>query len=224
MASNAYALSEHFIDYPGRPPRAMPDAGVHGLHALYRLYQTEDGWIFVAAPDDRDFARLCEALGQPGLREDTRFSTRATAGRARRRARPRARRGLRSRAAPTTANASSPPRASPACRPTTVPTPRTSSTHRGPRSWVSSRRSTPGWVRTVATAASCAPSATSVPSARPTSPARRRREHPRRARLRRRRGRGVGVEGNRRHAWLTRASGVDHGGVTPVTAPRSSVA
>ena len=98
MASNAYTLSEHFIDYPGRPPRVMPDAGVHGLHALYRLYQTEDGWIFVAAPDDLAFARLCEALGQPGLREDARFSTRAACGRARRRARPRARRRLRARA------------------------------------------------------------------------------------------------------------------------------
>jgi crotonobetainyl-CoA:carnitine CoA-transferase CaiB-like acyl-CoA transferase len=75
MASNAYALSEHFIDYDGQPPRVLPDAGVHGLHALYRLYQARDGWIFVAAPDDRDFARLCDALGQPRLAQDPRFST-----------------------------------------------------------------------------------------------------------------------------------------------------
>jgi crotonobetainyl-CoA:carnitine CoA-transferase CaiB-like acyl-CoA transferase len=75
MASNAYALSEYFIDYAGRPPRLLPDAGVHGLHALYRLYQARAGWIFVAAPDDRDFARLCDALGQPRLAQDPRFST-----------------------------------------------------------------------------------------------------------------------------------------------------
>jgi crotonobetainyl-CoA:carnitine CoA-transferase CaiB-like acyl-CoA transferase len=77
MASNAYALSEHFIDYPDRPPRVMPDAGVHGLHALYRLYESQDGWVFVAAPDDLAFARLCEALGLPGLRDDERFNSRA---------------------------------------------------------------------------------------------------------------------------------------------------
>ena len=75
MVSNAYALSEHFIDYPGRPRRVLPDAGLHGLHALYRLYQARDGWIFVAAPSDREFARLCEALEQPRLLQDGRFST-----------------------------------------------------------------------------------------------------------------------------------------------------
>jgi crotonobetainyl-CoA:carnitine CoA-transferase CaiB-like acyl-CoA transferase len=75
MAANAYALSEYFIDYPGRPPRRFPDAGVHGLHALYRLYEARDGWMFVAATDDREFANLCEALGRPELAEDPRFET-----------------------------------------------------------------------------------------------------------------------------------------------------
>jgi crotonobetainyl-CoA:carnitine CoA-transferase CaiB-like acyl-CoA transferase len=75
MASNAYTLSEHFIDYRGRPQRVIPDAGLHGLHALYRLYQAQDGWIFVAVSDDREFARLCEAVGRPGLLRDPRFST-----------------------------------------------------------------------------------------------------------------------------------------------------
>jgi crotonobetainyl-CoA:carnitine CoA-transferase CaiB-like acyl-CoA transferase len=75
MGSNAYAFSEHFIDYAGRPPRVFPDAELHGLHSLYRLYPTQDGWMFVAAPDDRDFARLCEALNVLRLAQDPRFST-----------------------------------------------------------------------------------------------------------------------------------------------------
>ena len=83
MASNAYTLSEHFIDYPGRPRRVLPDAGLHGLHALYRLYQAQDGWIFIAASDDRDFARLCGALGRPRLLQDPRFSTGAARAAAR---------------------------------------------------------------------------------------------------------------------------------------------
>jgi crotonobetainyl-CoA:carnitine CoA-transferase CaiB-like acyl-CoA transferase len=70
MLSNAYTLSEHFIDYPGRPARAFPDAGLHGLHALYRLYETRDGWIFLAVPDDPGFARLCDAIGRPELRRE----------------------------------------------------------------------------------------------------------------------------------------------------------
>jgi crotonobetainyl-CoA:carnitine CoA-transferase CaiB-like acyl-CoA transferase len=55
----------------------MPDAGLHGLHALYRLYETREGWVFVAAPGDRDFARLCHALDRARLVEDPRYSTQA---------------------------------------------------------------------------------------------------------------------------------------------------
>jgi crotonobetainyl-CoA:carnitine CoA-transferase CaiB-like acyl-CoA transferase len=68
MLSNAYTLSEYFIDYPGRPARVFPDAELHGLHALYRLYETRDGWVFLAASDERDFVRLCDAIGRPDLR------------------------------------------------------------------------------------------------------------------------------------------------------------
>jgi crotonobetainyl-CoA:carnitine CoA-transferase CaiB-like acyl-CoA transferase len=75
MLSNAYTLSEHFIDYAGRPPRVFPDAGMHGLHALYRLYPAGEGWVFVAAGEDRDFARLCDAVGRPDLAADGRFAT-----------------------------------------------------------------------------------------------------------------------------------------------------
>ena len=172
MAANAYTLSEHFIDYPGRPPRVLPDAGLHGLHALYRLYQAQDGWIFIAASDDRDFARLCEALGLPRLPQDPRFSTHAA------RALHDAELGRELEAVfaqrRRRANATSPPRVSHACRHTKVLMPPTSSTRRGPRSWASSRmRARPGSVRIAATAASCAPNAMSAPSVPAMSPARR---------------------------------------------------
>ena len=51
MAANAYVLSEHFVDYAGRPARVLPDAELYGLHAGYRLYRAADGWVFVAADD-----------------------------------------------------------------------------------------------------------------------------------------------------------------------------
>jgi crotonobetainyl-CoA:carnitine CoA-transferase CaiB-like acyl-CoA transferase len=75
MLSNAYTLSEHFIDYPGRPPRALPDHGLTGLHALYRLYPAGEGWVFLAAPGDPAFARLCALVGRPALATDPRFAT-----------------------------------------------------------------------------------------------------------------------------------------------------
>ena len=74
MLSNAYTLSEHFIDYPGRPERVFPDHDVLGLAALQRLYPAAEGWVLVVAPGDREFARLAGAIGRPGLAGDLRFA------------------------------------------------------------------------------------------------------------------------------------------------------
>jgi crotonobetainyl-CoA:carnitine CoA-transferase CaiB-like acyl-CoA transferase len=74
MMSNSYTLSEHFIDYEGRPARVFPDAGIHGLDASNRLYPARDGWVFVAAPSQNEFERLCDALGQPAIARDPRFA------------------------------------------------------------------------------------------------------------------------------------------------------
>ncbi len=75
MAANAYAFSEHFVDYAGRPPRLLPDAGLHGPHALDRLYQARNGWIHVAVGSDAELVRLCDVLGDGELAEDARFTT-----------------------------------------------------------------------------------------------------------------------------------------------------
>ena len=175
MVSNAYALSEHFIDYPGRPRRVLPDAGLHGLHALYRLYQARDGWIFVAAPSDRDFARLCEALGQPRLLQDGRFSTSEVradhdAELARELEAVFAQRRADTWERDLVARAGR-------MRPGPRRFPRGLHLRRamGGQARLRRRRARrPGWVRTAGTAASCVPHATSAPSALPTSPARRR--------------------------------------------------
>jgi crotonobetainyl-CoA:carnitine CoA-transferase CaiB-like acyl-CoA transferase len=75
MRSNAYTLSEHYIDYAGRPPRSLPDHDLYGLRALYRLYEAAEGWVFMAVAGDRDFGRLCAVLGRPGLATDASFAT-----------------------------------------------------------------------------------------------------------------------------------------------------
>ena len=79
LGANAYANADDFVRYQGKPPRRRPDALVHGLHALYRLYPARRGWVFLAAPTQREWERLCPVLdgavlGEE-LAEDERFSS-----------------------------------------------------------------------------------------------------------------------------------------------------
>jgi crotonobetainyl-CoA:carnitine CoA-transferase CaiB-like acyl-CoA transferase len=55
----------------GRRPAV--DAEQYGWSALYRLYETADGWICLAALSERDWAALAAAIGRPDLLEDARF-------------------------------------------------------------------------------------------------------------------------------------------------------
>ena len=75
MLSNAMMMSEHFIDYDGRPARREVDADLNGHGPLYRLYPAADGWVFLAAPRPRDFERLCDALELSEVSRDPRFAT-----------------------------------------------------------------------------------------------------------------------------------------------------
>jgi crotonobetainyl-CoA:carnitine CoA-transferase CaiB-like acyl-CoA transferase len=75
MLSNAMMMSPDFVDYDGRPPRREVDAALDGFGPLYRLYPAAEGWVFLAAPEARDFARLCDVLGLEALAADPRFST-----------------------------------------------------------------------------------------------------------------------------------------------------
>lgn len=67
LSSTAHALAEIMLDYADKPDAQQPDPGLHGFGALYRLYQTADNWVFLAAPSDRDWTRLIEALGVDGV-------------------------------------------------------------------------------------------------------------------------------------------------------------
>ena len=75
MTSNVYCNSDDAFDYDGKPPRRMPDKAQLGLEATYRLFETADGWVFLAAPFDGEFRVFCDAAGRPDLRNDPRFAT-----------------------------------------------------------------------------------------------------------------------------------------------------
>lgn len=41
----------------------------------YQGFESKDGWVLVGALNDLQFGRLCEAIGQPELAQDPRYST-----------------------------------------------------------------------------------------------------------------------------------------------------
>jgi len=78
LCTTAYAVSDDGIDYPGRPPRAEPDPLLYGMGPLYRLYACASGWVFLAAPQEREWPPLCAALAEHGetcLAGDPRFAS-----------------------------------------------------------------------------------------------------------------------------------------------------
>jgi crotonobetainyl-CoA:carnitine CoA-transferase CaiB-like acyl-CoA transferase len=59
-------------------PRPHLDRMQLGLHPLYRLYESADGWICIAALGENHWVGLTAALGQTPLAEDPRFADAAT--------------------------------------------------------------------------------------------------------------------------------------------------
>jgi crotonobetainyl-CoA:carnitine CoA-transferase CaiB-like acyl-CoA transferase len=47
LNANAWTNADEYYDHADRPPIAMPDEEIHGLHALYRLYRCREGWAFL---------------------------------------------------------------------------------------------------------------------------------------------------------------------------------
>ena len=57
--------------------RYQPPQVIAFPRAFYRVYETADGWIAIAAYAERLAHRFCAALGMPGLLEEERFRSRA---------------------------------------------------------------------------------------------------------------------------------------------------
>ncbi len=73
IAGNAWAYSDDFCTYKGKPPLPVPDDEYHGTGALDRVYRAADKtWVCVAVRSHGEFLALAGALG---LAEDDRFAT-----------------------------------------------------------------------------------------------------------------------------------------------------
>ncbi len=73
--SAGYALSHWGLQYEGKPEDSIPDQGQHGYHALHRLYETKDGWIFLMCPEPGNWESLAKVLGLSALTTDPRFTS-----------------------------------------------------------------------------------------------------------------------------------------------------
>jgi crotonobetainyl-CoA:carnitine CoA-transferase CaiB-like acyl-CoA transferase len=74
MNSIVFCNSDDAFDYAGKPPRRTADKAQLGLQATYRLYECSEGWVFLAAQHDDEFAALCRAAGCEKLVSDSRFA------------------------------------------------------------------------------------------------------------------------------------------------------
>ena len=66
--------SGEFVSYPGKP-EDEPRMGYLGIDATYRMYSTQDGWVFLGCRDEPSWASLCSALGKEELMSDPRFES-----------------------------------------------------------------------------------------------------------------------------------------------------
>jgi crotonobetainyl-CoA:carnitine CoA-transferase CaiB-like acyl-CoA transferase len=71
LSTMAHALSDDMVEYEGRSETPRPDDGLYGLGPLWRLYETAEGWVFLAAPSRSDWAALASVFDLPdSLRND----------------------------------------------------------------------------------------------------------------------------------------------------------
>jgi crotonobetainyl-CoA:carnitine CoA-transferase CaiB-like acyl-CoA transferase len=78
LRTMSHVLIEDMVEYDSQPPRRGSDVGLHGLAARYRLYETAEGWVFLAAPAPKEWDALVAALrAHVDLASDPRFADEA---------------------------------------------------------------------------------------------------------------------------------------------------
>lgn len=79
MTTLGQILTEDMVEYEGRPAAPMADAQLFGFGPLYRLYQAQAGWVFLAVVSDKEWAALTAALPGLGDRDDPALADRLAA-------------------------------------------------------------------------------------------------------------------------------------------------
>ena len=64
-----------FLRYEGKTSPPIADGGQYGLSALHRLFEAEQGWLYLVVETQEEWESLCSAIGRAELPDDERFST-----------------------------------------------------------------------------------------------------------------------------------------------------
>lgn len=75
VGTGLFVNSDDYVRFPGKPSRRLPDPDLFGIHALYRMYESCEGWLFLACATQREWAILCRSLNRERLIDDSRFAT-----------------------------------------------------------------------------------------------------------------------------------------------------
>ena len=78
IGGNAWAYSDDFCSYAGKPPIPLCDSEYYGINALERLYEAAEGsWVSLAVKTDAEFSVMLGVIGLPELVTDERFASAA---------------------------------------------------------------------------------------------------------------------------------------------------
>lgn len=79
LNTNVHVTAPAAITWPGAPDEPKVDAALKGLTALYRIYPAAEGYLFLAAPTDREWSKLVAALaGEEDLGSRPEYATAAS--------------------------------------------------------------------------------------------------------------------------------------------------
>ena len=73
LNSTGHMLCDDTIEYANRPATIAPDNELYGYNALHRLYECADEWIYLAAPNPREWNDVVKVFTT--LKDDPRFAT-----------------------------------------------------------------------------------------------------------------------------------------------------
>ena len=75
IGGNAWAYSDDFCAYDGKPPVPLCDSEYFGTRALDRAYPAADGtWVYLAVRTEAEWRALVHGVGLPELASDPRFA------------------------------------------------------------------------------------------------------------------------------------------------------
>ncbi len=75
LNAGAVLREDDFLRYEGKKSPPIADSGQYGLNALYRLFETQEGWLYLIVETQEEWKRFCSAIDLQDLCSDKRFAS-----------------------------------------------------------------------------------------------------------------------------------------------------